>query len=133
MRKVNEVHSSYEVAMIIHPALSEKDVQKLAQEVKDLLVSLGASAVSDERVERRGLAYPIRKQNEASYCYVYFTGPAVVPEKVRYELRHREGLMRMTFVRKPAPASEPEPAPAQSAATPGQDAPVEPAVETAGA
>jgi ribosomal protein S6 len=128
MRSVNEVHNSYEVAMIVNPGMSEKDVQKLAQEVKDLLVASGASAVSDERVERRALSYPVKKQTEAIYCYVYFTGPTTIPEKVRYELRHREGLMRMAFVRKPAPAAEPEPvaAPVEPVASAPVDVPAEP-------
>jgi small subunit ribosomal protein S6 len=112
MRDTQKEHQSYEVAMLVHPSLSEKDVQKVAQEAKDLLVQFGASAVSDERIERRALAYPVQKQNEANYIYIYFTGPTSLPDKVRYELRHREGLIRMAFVRKPIPAAEPEPAPA---------------------
>lgn len=111
--------SSYELAMIVSPDLSEKDVQKLAQDSKELLVVSGATAVSDEQIERRALAYPIKKHNEANYVYVNFSGPPTVPEKFRYEMRHREGLIRMAFVCKPVPkpradvevAAAPEPAP----------------------
>lgn len=130
MRSVNEVHNSYEVAMILNPNLSDKDVQKIAQEIKDLLVRFGASAVSDERVERRALAYPVKKQSEAIYCYIYFTGQGTIPEQVRYEVRHREGLMRMAFVRKPTPAPEPVaaapvPPPPTPPPAPAPEAPVE--------
>ncbi len=109
--------NSYELAMILSPELSEKDVQKTAQDTKELLASTGATAVSDEQVERRALAYPIKKHNEATYVYINFTGPPSIPEKVRFEMRHREGLLRMAFVCKPvpkpveAPAPAPEPAP----------------------
>jgi len=111
--------NSYELAMIVSPDLAEKDVQKLAQDSKDLLAVSGATAVADEQIERRALAYPIKKHNEASYVYINFSGPASIPEKFRYEMRHREGLMRMAFVCKPVPkppaeaaeAAAPQPAP----------------------
>jgi ribosomal protein S6 len=111
--------NSYELAMIVSPDLAEKEVQKLAQDSKDLLAASGATAVADEQIERRALAYPIKKHNEASYVYINFSGPASIPEKFRYEMRHREGLMRMAFVCKPVPkppaetaeAAAPQPAP----------------------
>lgn len=111
--------NSYELAMIVSPDLAEKDVQKLAQDSKDLLAASGATTILDEQIERRALAYPIKKHNEASYVYINFSGAPTVPEKFRYEMRHREGLMRMAFVCKPVPkppaeaeaAPAPEPAP----------------------
>ena len=102
--------NSYELAMIVSPDLGEKDVQKLAQDTKELLATTGATAVSDEQIERRALAYPIEKHNEANYVYVNFSGPPSIPEKFRYEMRHREGLMRMAFVCKPIPKPPAEPA-----------------------
>jgi len=113
---------SYELAMIVNPNLGDKDVQKLAQEAKELLVTGGAGAVSNEQVERRALAYPIEKHKEAHYIYVNFSGPPSLPEKFRYEMRHREGLMRTMFVCKPPPKPAVEPA---------EPAPAEPVVETA--
>jgi len=95
--------NSYELAMIVSPDLAERDVQKLAQDAKELLVASGATAVSDEQIERRALAYPIEKHTEANYVYVNFSGPSSIPEKFRYEMRHRDGLMRMAFVCKPVP------------------------------
>ena len=106
--------NNYELAMIVSPDLAEKDVQKLAQDSKELLAASGATAVSDEQIERRALAYPIKKHNEANYVYINFSGPPTAPEKFRYEMRHREGLMRMAFVCKPVPKppTEAEAAPA---------------------
>lgn len=110
--------NSYELAMIVSPDLAEKDVQKLAQDSKELLATSGATAVSDEQVERRALAYPIKKHNEANYVYINFSGPSTIPEKFRFEMRHREGLMRMAFVCKPAPKP---PAEVEAVATPVPD------------
>ena len=95
--------NSYELAMIVSSDLAEKDVQKLSQDSKELLAASGATAVSDEQVERRALAYPKKKHNEANYVYINFSGSPTTPEKFRYEMRHREGLMRMAFVCRPVP------------------------------
>ena len=127
--------NSYEIAMIVDPNMAEKDVQKLAQETKDLLVKHGAVAIADERIERRALGYPIQRHNEANYIFINFTGPTTVPDKIRIEMKHREGLMRMAFIAKPisaepAPAAAPSPTPAPA---PAPAAPPEPAVpEVAG-
>lgn len=112
--------NNYELAMIVNPDLSEKDVQKLAQDSKELLAASGATAVSDEQTERRTLAYPIKKHNEANYVYINFSGPPTIPEKFRFEMRHREGLMRMAFVCKPVPKV---PLEAAAAAAPEPDRP----------
>lgn len=109
--------NSYEIAMIVDPNQSEKDIQKIAQETKDLLANYGATAIADERVERRALAYPVKKHKEGIYVFIDFTGPAEVPAKIRYELRHREGLLRMASIIKPvvpaAPSAEPVAAPVE--------------------
>ena len=107
--------NSYEIAMIIDPNLSEKDVQKIAQEAKDLLANFGATAIADERIERRALAYPVKKHKEGTYVFLDFTGPADAPQKVRYELRHREGLLRMATISKPVEPAAPSAPPAPSA------------------
>ena len=125
--------NNYELAMIVSPDLGEKDVQKLAQDSKDLLSASGATTILDEQIERRALAYPIKKHNEANYVYIHFSGPPTVPEKFRYEMRHREGLMRMAFICKPAPkpvepAAEPVPSEVPGMDSTGQPGPEAPNV-----
>ncbi|MBN2465095.1 30S ribosomal protein S6 [candidate division WOR-3 bacterium] len=95
--------NNYELAMIVSPDLAEGDVKKLAQDSKELLTASGATAIADEQVERRALAYPIKKHKEANYVYINFSGPSSIPEKFRHEMRHRDGLLRMAFVCKPVP------------------------------
>ncbi|MEO0078570.1 MAG: 30S ribosomal protein S6 [candidate division WOR-3 bacterium] len=124
--------NSYEIAMIVDPNMAEKDVQQLAQETKDLLVRNGASTVVDERIERRTLAYPIKRHTEAYYIFIGFVGPTTIPDKVRSEMKHREGLLRMAFIAKPIstePSAEP---PVASEGTPAEAAGPEPTPEVAG-
>jgi len=95
----------YELALILNPTLSDKDVQKTAEEMRTMLTGLGAAEVEPERVERRALAYPIRKQHEAAYLLIGFTGPSAIPARVRAELKHREEILRLGFARVPRPPS----------------------------
>ena len=110
--------NSYELAMILSPTLSEKDAQKVAEEAKELLLANGGSAISEPQFERRAFAYPVKKHNEGTFAFINFNGPATVPSKIRFEMRHREGLLRMAFVckpaPKPAPAAQPAPGPEAS-------------------
>jgi ribosomal protein S6 len=111
--------NSYELAMIISPTLSEKDAQKVAEEAKELLLANGASAISEPQFERRAFAYPVKKHTEGTFAFISFDGPAPVPSKIRFEMRHREGLLRMAFVCKPAPKHAPA---VEPAAAPGPEA-----------
>ncbi len=124
--------NSYEIAMIVDPNMPEKDVQQLARETRDLLVRNGAGAVADERIERRALGYPIKRHAEANYIFIAFTGPTTIPDKVRLEMKHREGLLRMAFIAKPLstePSAEPSAVPEN---TPSEPVPAEPAPEVTG-
>lgn len=113
----------YEAALLLKPDLSDKDVQKFVQEIKELLVGHGATDLEQEKIERRALSYPLKKHNEGYYVFIGFFGPAVLPNKMKLELRHREELLRLAFIRKPAPTSEPEPAVAVAAPVVDTDLP----------
>ncbi|MBM3322484.1 30S ribosomal protein S6 [candidate division WOR-3 bacterium] len=128
--------NSYEIAMIVDPNMPEKDVQHLAQETKDLLVKNGAGAVADERIERRALGYSVERHTEANYIFIGFTGPTTIPDIVRLEMKHREGLLRLAFIAKPMAtesAKDAVAAPAAPDSAPSDAAPSEPvAQEVAG-
>ncbi len=101
----------YEAAFLLSPNLSDKDVEKFVGETKALLEKHGAVELLEAKVERRTLAYPVKKHTEGFYVFIEFDGPETLPENVRVELRHHEDLMRIAFVHKPPPKPEPEPAP----------------------
>ena len=125
----------YESAMLLHPDTSDKDVQKFVTEARALLEKHGAVDLDEGKVQRRSLAYPVKKQTEGFYVFLNFDAPPTLPEEMRQELKHREGLMRLAFINRPKPEPEPEPAPpaeekppAEAAAAPAGEKP-EPAPE----
>lgn len=99
--------SHYETAFLLTPNLADKDVEKFSAEMRELLEKHGATDVGEGRVERRVLSYPVKKHNEGYYLFIPFSGPAGLPSELRTELRHREELLRFTFVRRPEPTAAP--------------------------
>lgn len=93
--------NKYELAAILNPDLSEKDVTRLVQELKDLLTAHGASDFKPERVERRALAYLTKKFREGYYVFLDFVSPASLPAAMRTELKHRQEILRLAFLRLP--------------------------------
>lgn len=109
----------YEIALVINPDVPEKEVERIAEETRELLGGMQA-AIAGTRIERRSLAYPIKKWTEAHYVFIECDAPGSMPQTIRHEMKHREGLVRMAFVRKAlqpeAPAPEPVAAPVEAPA-----------------
>lgn len=109
----------YETAMLLSPALSDKDVNKFVQEARELLTKHGAAELAPEKTERRPLAYPVKKHTEGTYVFINFDGPPTLPAEMKSELRHRDELLRLAFIRKPERALKAEAeAEARAAAAP---------------
>jgi small subunit ribosomal protein S6 len=109
----------YETAMLLSPALSDKDVNKFVQEARELLTKHGAAELAPEKTERRPLAYPVKKHTEGTYVFINFDGPPTLPAEMKGELRHRDELLRLAFIRKPERALKAEAeAEARAAAAP---------------
>ncbi len=97
LNKKEEKLKNYELTLIIDPNNNEKDIQRLQEELSNLLKTHGAATIWDIRAERRTFAYPIRKHREGTYLFIRFQAPPDLPEKVRQDLRHREEIMRLAF------------------------------------
>ncbi len=127
----------YETAFLLTPNVADKDIEKFTAEVQELLRKHGATEVAEARVERRALAYPVKKHTEGHYVFIPFDGPASIPDDMRTELRHREELLRIGFVRRPELPPEPEvkpeaaPAEAKPEAAPAATAEAAPEAEAA--
>jgi len=119
----------YEAVTLLVPEFSDKDVQKYVDDLGELLARLGADDIRPARVERRSLAYPVKKRTEGYYVHVHCDAPATLPEAVRTEFKHREGILRLAFVRGPKPENEPEPAAAPAREEPKPAPEPEPTAE----
>lgn len=107
--------SNYELTLILNPSLSDSELQKLSAELRNILTQVGATDVGPARSERRVLAYPIRKQKEAIYLYINLAGPTSIPDSIQTELKHRDEILRLQFIRTHS---------AFSPSAPGKESPV---------
>jgi small subunit ribosomal protein S6 len=81
----------YETVIVLHPELTEEDVETTTQHVISMLTGRGCEIIRTERGGKRRLAYPIQKQRYGYYNLIHFrAGPDVLAELERlYRLNER--------------------------------------------
>jgi small subunit ribosomal protein S6 len=100
----------YEIAILLSSQLPEGQAEEAINRYQKVMTDGGAEVVKVDRWGVRKLAYEIRKQQQADYSFIQFTGePAVVDELDRL-CRLDEGVLRHMIIR-PEGGFEPEPEP----------------------
>ena len=135
--------NKYELGVIVRADLQEDGQRAEMDRITGLLDRFGATIDKVDEWGRRKLAYPIEKQMEGVYTFIYYTAPSTTPREVESRLRLMENVLRfMTVnlnevedrkakakaaapqVQEPAPVQEPvaaeEPAPVPVAETPAE-------------
>jgi small subunit ribosomal protein S6 len=89
----------YETVFVLHPELTEEDVEANVQSIVQLLESKGAEIIRIDRGGKRRLAYVMRKQRYGYYTLIHFRAtPEPLPELERtYRLSER--VLRYLTVR----------------------------------
>jgi small subunit ribosomal protein S6 len=98
----------YETIFIIHPELSEEDVEEHIKRVENLVSRLGGEILKTERWGKKRLAYEIDKHRYGFYVLLRLrTNPAILPELERH-YRLTEGIIKSIVIRlKAEPKEEP--------------------------
>ncbi len=105
---------NYEVAFIAHPETSEQALSALTQKIQGWVTAGGGSVVKTDTWGKRRFAYPIRKQREGHYVFVYAQMPPALGAELERQFRITEEVMRFLITQgePPAPpAAETPPAP----------------------
>jgi small subunit ribosomal protein S6 len=89
----------YETVFVLHPEMTEEDVETSVQNTVQLLEGKGAEIIRVDRGGKRRLAYVMRKQRYGYYTLVHFRAtPDPLPELERmYRLNER--VLRYLTVR----------------------------------
>jgi len=91
----------YECCVLLPYPLSQKEEQEVLKEVEDIFTEAKAKQIAKDAWGRRGLAYPIKGQNEGSFVvYYYEMDPANVKE-VDEALRIAHGVLRHLLIKPP--------------------------------
>ena len=98
----------YETIFIIHPELSEDDVEEHIKRVENLVTRLGGEILKTERWGKKRLAYEVNKHRYGFYVLLRLrTNSAILPELERH-YRLTEGIIKSIVIRlKAEPKEEP--------------------------
>ena len=92
---------TYELALVLDPALSDDEQVTLVDEIKAMVTSKGAEVVKEESWGKRKLAFPIGKATDGRYVFLYVIAENAPPPVAEVEMRlnQNERVMRYLWVR----------------------------------
>lgn len=100
----NEDQRQYELTFILSPELKEKDIDSFEQEVEKDIKNFGGSLKKKGKLEKRDLAYPIKKFQFAYYLIVSFLLNPEKIEELSAVFKHKKEVLRsiIAFIEEPS-------------------------------
>src|SRR3990167_5618620 len=92
---------AYEVMAILDGSTTENQYKKNLAELKQLLESFGAEISHEEEWGKRGLAYPIKKQNYGYYVIFNFHMEPTKAQELKSQLRIMNFVLRDLVLKTP--------------------------------
>jgi len=89
----------YETIFVLHPDMTDEDVNAGVQNTVALLESHGSEIIRTERGGKRRLAYPVDKQRYGFYSLIHFHGTNVALSELERMYRLNERVLRYLTVR----------------------------------
>jgi small subunit ribosomal protein S6 len=90
---------SYETVYIVHPELSEEQINEVVEKYKKVVEEAGGEVENLNRWEKRPLAYEIKGQREGIYVLMNFKGEPKVQAELHRRLRLGDDVLRHIIVR----------------------------------
>ena len=88
----------YELTYLVSDVVPENDLNKVTGKVTNFVAELGGKVTKEDIWGRRKLAYPIKKQDFATYITLYFQLPADKAIEFEKDLRHIDGIIRQLMM-----------------------------------
>jgi small subunit ribosomal protein S6 len=89
----------YETVFVLHPDMTDEDVNAGVQNTVALLESHGSEIIRTERGGKRRLAYPVEKQRYGFYSLIHFHGTNAALSELERMYRLNERVLRYLTVR----------------------------------
>jgi small subunit ribosomal protein S6 len=98
----------YETIFIIHPELSEEDVEEHIKRVENLIARFGGEILRTERWGKKRLAYEVDKHRYGFYVLLRLRGSSTILPELERHYRLTEGIIKSLVIRLHAePKEEP--------------------------
>ncbi len=89
---------NYELTVLIHPDL-EMNLEPATSKIKELIEKHGGKITKEENDGKKHMAYPIKKQDFAVYCYYEVELPAEAPSKIESAFNITDEILRHLLVK----------------------------------
>ena len=102
-----ENKKEYELSYLLTPEIPEDKIDSEAVELKNIITENGGDTVQTNPPEKKRLAYPVRKQNQAYFGIVYFNINKDGLDKIKKTLAFSKKILRfliLSKVLKPKPS-----------------------------
>ena len=90
--------NKYEMGVVIRADLPEEGFRAELDRVQEYLTRFGATIEKVDEWGRRKLAYPIAKQTEGMYTFIYYTAPGSTAREVESRVRLMENVLRFLTI-----------------------------------
>ena len=87
----------YELTVLFHPDL-EMNLEPATTKVKELVEKHGGKIITEDNEGKKHLAYPIKKQDYAVYCFYTVQLPPTAPSKIESTLNITDEVIRYLLV-----------------------------------
>ncbi len=94
--------NTYESIFIVRPSLSDEEVAKLMDRIKDLIGKKGGSVLKAENWGKKKLAYEIRKEKRGTYLLFLLKGDGALIKELEHFSRVDDALIRFLTVKSSA-------------------------------
>lgn len=90
----------YETAFLIAPNLPEEEIEKLIEDMADVVSKKKGKMDNIDKWGKRRLAYPIDKFTEAYYVFFHYQGEAEIPAELERRFKQMEQVLRYMTLKK---------------------------------
>ncbi|MCX6813229.1 MAG: 30S ribosomal protein S6 [Candidatus Azambacteria bacterium] len=93
-----ENKKEYEMSYLLTPEITEDKTGSEVEELKKILVENGGDIVQMNPLEKKRLAYPVKKQNQAYFGVVYFNADKDGLDKIKKTLAFYKKILRLLIL-----------------------------------
>jgi small subunit ribosomal protein S6 len=91
--------SAYECMLILKPALSKEDSDKLADRFADVIKTNGGEVQKTDRMGKRKIAFDMKKNPEGYYFTLNFTAPGSSIAELERQMRITDDVLKFQTLR----------------------------------
>lgn len=89
----------YELALVVSPKIDKSKIKEVSEKIVNLIKEEKGKITKEDAWSSRPLAYPIKKEREASFVFLNFETPTLSRE-FQGKIRLTDGILRFLLIRR---------------------------------